>query len=113
MAKASSSDMEGVPSFEFNPKNDGQVEIQLSSPIADLENMLTESFAGQTKKMDEIYQEHNVGTLYISKNYKEALRRLEQKKLISVDPPADKRQNRDGKVTFGDNVLVTFASRST
>jgi three-Cys-motif partner protein len=107
MAKKSSLFIEGVPSFEYNP-----APIQLSlfdlGQINTLENMLIDEFAGQTLTMEEIYNQHNVGKRYISKNYKDALRKLEQQGQIMVDPPASKRRKQKGEITFGDAVRVTF-----
>jgi hypothetical protein len=61
--------------------------------------------------MKQIFQEHNVDTPYIEANYKTALRHLEQRGEIVVDPPAERRQVRNGIVTFADRVLVTFPPR--
>ncbi len=57
--------------------------------------------------MKNIYERHNVGRRFIAKNYKEALKNLEEKKATACDPPSAKRK----KDTFGDNVMVTFPNR--
>ena len=57
--------------------------------------------------MKNVYEKHNVGRRFIAKNYKDALRSLEDKKAIVCNPPSSKRK----KDTFGDNVMVTFPSR--
>jgi hypothetical protein len=62
--------------------------------------------------MIEVYGQHNVGTDYISTNYKDALNDLEEAGLIRADPPAAKRQKRNGKPTFGDGTKVTFPPRN-
>jgi len=113
MGKESSSFDQGVPSFAFNPIEKQLTMIRLfEKPMLDmLENLLLESFAGQTLKMRQIYIKHCVGTRYIESNYKEALRRLEKKDIIKADPPANKRQTRQGVVTFGNDVKVTFAKK--
>jgi len=107
MAKKSTIFTQGVPSFEYNP-----APIQLSlfdtKPLDDLENMLLDEFAGQTLTMEEIYNQHHVGKRYISKNYKEALKKLEQQGKIIADPPARQRKKQKGEITFGEQVRVTF-----
>ena len=109
MAKKSSIFTQGVPSFEYNQS---QAAIQLSlfdfQPIDDLENMLLDEFAGQTLTMEEIYNQHHVGKRYISKNYKEALKKLEQQGKIVADPSASQRRKQKGEITFGEQVRVTF-----
>lgn len=109
MAKESSSTEQGVPSFEYNIATLLQpLLFDLSRPLDDLENMLLDEFAGQTLTMEEIYNRHHVGKRYISKNYKDALRKLEQQGQIIVEPPASQRRKQKGEITFGDAVRVTF-----
>jgi three-Cys-motif partner protein len=107
MAKKSSIFTQGVPSFEYNP-----APIQLSlfdmGQLDALESMLLDEFAGQTLTMEEIYNQHHVGKRYISKNYKEALRKLEEQGKIIVHPPARERRKYKGEITFGEEVRVTF-----
>ncbi|NJL68428.1 MAG: three-Cys-motif partner protein TcmP [Microcoleus sp. SM1_3_4] len=109
MAKESSSTEQGVPLFEYNSATQYQpLLFELSRPLDDLENMLLNEFAGQTLTMKEIYNQHHVGKRYISKNYKEALRKLEQQGKIIAEPPATGRKKNKGEITFGDKVRVTF-----
>jgi three-Cys-motif partner protein len=109
MAKESSSANSGVPSFEYNPATTRFPTLfEFSRPLKDLEKMLLSDFAGRTLRMKKIYLEHNVGKPYISKNYKDVLRKMEIAGKISVDPPAPMRLKRKGEVSFGDDVLVTF-----
>ncbi|MDQ2096627.1 MAG: three-Cys-motif partner protein TcmP [Tychonema bourrellyi B0820] len=109
MAKESSSTEQGVPLFEYNSATQNQpLLFELSRPLDDLENMLSNEFAGQILTMEAIYNQHHVGKRYISKNYKEALRKLEQQGKIIVDPPASKRKKYKGEITFGEQVKVTF-----
>lgn len=108
MAKKSSIFDRGVPSFEYNPAPAIQLSLFDIKPPDELENMLLDEFAGQTLTMEEIYNQHNVGKRYISKNYKAALRKLEQQGKIIVDPPASTRKKSKGEITFADKVRVTF-----
>ncbi len=109
MAKESSEQAQGVPSFEYSPASSiFPLLFDLTTPLKDLEGMLLKEFAGQTLTMDEIYTRHNVGRPYIAVNYKAALRNLEAGKRVIVYPPAESRQKRKGEVTFAAHVQVTF-----
>jgi three-Cys-motif partner protein len=109
MAKESSSTEQGVPLFEYNAATQYQpLLFELSRPLDELENMLLNEFSGQTLTMEAIYNQHHVGKRYISKNYKEALRKLEEQGKIIVDPPASERRKIKGEITFADHVKVTF-----
>lgn len=108
MARESTSDEQGVPSFEYNPADflpKQTLLFRLSRPLEDLQDELVNTYRGRTMKMKDLYQDHNVDTPYIKKNYKEALKNLFEKGLIEAksekgDPP------RNG--TFGDSIIVTF-----
>ncbi|BCL34906.1 three-Cys-motif partner protein TcmP [Nostoc sp. MS1] len=109
MAKESSEQNQGVPSFEYSPATNMQpLLFELYRPLDELEGMLLDTFAGQTITMQEIYMQHNVGRRYIDKNYKAALNSLEAKGKIKAEPPANKRPKRKGEITFADSVTVTF-----
>jgi len=104
MAKESSSNEQGVPSFEYNPADVGNMQLnllsQLSRPLDDLEGMLLKDFAGKTLTMGEIYKIHNLDRRFIKKNYKDTLSKLEASGKIMVE--------KHRKNSFGDNVKVTF-----
>jgi three-Cys-motif partner protein len=112
MAKESSEQNQGVPSFEYNPATFRQpLLFELYRPLDELEAMILDTFAGQTITMSEIYTQHHVGKRYISKNYKAALNNLEAQGKITADPPANKRRKIRGEITFADHVKVTFPSK--
>ncbi len=105
MAKESSYQNQGVPSFEYNPATSRQLSLfESSTPLDDLEQMLLDEFASQTMSMEEIYIQHNVGRNYIKQNYQTALKNLESQGKITTEPPVNERR----KNTFGDSVKVTF-----
>lgn len=109
MAKQSSTKSQGVPSFEYNPATEKQpLLFDFTRPLDGLENLLLEEFNGQTISMMQIYQMHHIGKPYIKTNYKSALRNLEAKGEIIVNPPQEERKIRKGVVTFADRVEVTF-----
>lgn len=105
MARESSMFIDGVPSFEFNPAKIYQPSLLSHSlGLNDLQEMLLTTFAGQTLSMKEIYEKHNIGTPFIEKNYKEALKRLENSGQIEASPPAKQRP----RGTFSGTVRVRF-----
>ena len=109
MAQESSDSEQGVPSFEYTPATEKQLLLfGYSRPLDDLAEILLTEFAGRTMTMKQIFDRHNVGTRYISRNYKEILAKLESEGKIQTDPPASKRRKRKGEVTFADRVKVTF-----
>jgi len=104
MARESSSQTEGIPSFEYNPADFLPKQcllFQLSRPLNDLKEMLLKEFAGQTLTMRGIYEQHNVDTPYIKKNYKNVLLELEEEGKIAA--------SNHRKSTFGDSVIATFS----
>ena len=106
MASESSDAQQGVSSFEYNiapPRY--PLLYALYQPLDELENSILNEFAGKSMTMIEVYNQHNIGTRYIKKNYKDALLNLEAQKKISTHP-SKRRKN-----TFGDNVEVTFPSK--
>ncbi|MBD2384014.1 three-Cys-motif partner protein TcmP [Cylindrospermum sp. FACHB-282] len=112
MAKESSDENQGVPSFEYNPATFRQpLLFDFYRPLDDLEEMLLDKFAGQTISMLEVYDQHHVGKRYIGKNYKTALNNLEAKGKITAEPPANKRKKNKGEITFADSVKVIFPSK--
>jgi three-Cys-motif partner protein len=109
MAKESTTQAQGVPSFEYNLATIREpLLFELARPLDDLESMLLETFAGQTITMQEIFDRHHVGRQYIEANYKSALNNLESQNRLVAEPPASKRRKREGKVTFAPSVKVTF-----
>jgi hypothetical protein len=108
MAKESSLHEQGVPRFQYSPADKRfPLLFELNRPLDDLEDMLLAQFARQVLSMRNIYAKHNVGRRFIAKNYKDALKKLEEKKAIVCNPPSANRK----KDTFGDSVLVTFPTR--
>jgi len=112
MATESSGTEQGVPTFEYSPATQRQRRLfELSRPLDDLEGMLLEAFAGQTRTMNEIYEAHNYGRRYIDKNYKAVLTKMEMAGKITGNPSFEKRPKRNGEVTCADHVSFTFPKR--
>ena len=112
MWKYSSEYEDGVASFAYIPVNKEYEQLTLllsySRPLDELGQELLKKFSGKTLTLKEIFELHHIGTPFVKDNYKEALRRLEEKNLINTDPPMEKRKMRNGIRTFGDNTKVTF-----
>lgn len=103
MANESSNRNQGVATFEYNPADKrSPLLFELTRPIDDLAEMLLAQFAGQTLTMQEIFERHNIGTPFVSKNYKSVLLKLEQEGRIQANP------SKRPKGTFADRVVVTF-----
>ena len=69
-----------------------------------LKTSLCDTFAGQTLDLDTIFERHNPGTDYIMRNYRDALQELDRLGKTRTLP----RKVRSGKITFGDDVRITF-----
>jgi hypothetical protein len=109
MASESSKTEQGVASFEYNPADQrNPILFELTRPLDELEGMLQEEFAGQRLKMQEVYARHHIGRPYVKRNYKFALRHLEEEGKVVMRPAADKRIKRKGVVTVADEVEVIF-----
>ncbi|MBF9234620.1 three-Cys-motif partner protein TcmP [Microvirga alba] len=113
MARESSTEDQGVPSFAYSPA-DARCPLlfSLSQPLAGLADDLAIRFAGRTMTMKAVYEEHHVNRPFVIKNYKRVLGEMEAAGRIVADPPAAKRKPRAGQPTFGDNVRVTLPRRS-
>jgi three-Cys-motif partner protein len=104
MAKESSTEHQGVPSFEYNPATERYPLLHgFLRPLDDLADMLLADFAGQELPMWEIYERHSVDRPYIKRNYKQVLMKLEDEGKITVP------KHRRG--TFGDNVPARFLAK--
>jgi hypothetical protein len=103
MAKSSSEESQGVPSFTYSPAAGSAQGLlfDLNRPLDDLRGMLLDKFAGQTLSTRQIYEEHSVDTPYLARNYKSVLRTLEEEGKVKV---AGRKSDRG----FADHLLVSF-----
>jgi three-Cys-motif partner protein len=109
MARESSTEDQGVPSFAYSPA-DARTPLlfSLARPLEALADDLVETFAGRTMTMHEVYRAHHVDTPFIPRNYKQALSDLEVAGRITCSPAADKHKKYAGQPSFGDGVRVHF-----
>ena len=106
MAAESSLHEQGVPSFQYSPADTRfPLLFELNRPLDDLEDMLLAEFAGRTIAMKKIYERHHVGRRFIKRNYKDVLKKMQDKGVIHCEP------SKRPKGTFGDKVMVTFPRR--
>lgn len=115
MASKSSTNYQGVASFEhnlFDVGREGQACLfELVRPLDDLEQILLADFAGKTITFRRLYEQHSGDKPFGERNYKDVLLKLESEGTVRVEPPLGVRPRRRGQPTFGDNVEVTFPAR--
>ncbi len=105
MAAESSVVDEGVPSLSYSPADASMpLLFSLAQPMSKLRGMLLKDFAGQTLTLDKLYESHSVGKPYIKKNYREALKELEDAGKISATSVEGKRR----KGTYPSHVRIKF-----
>lgn len=107
MAEYSTYKYQNVATFEYNPHMCSH-DLFPPTPLDDLTKELINKFQGKTISVADIIKQHYVDTLYINSNYKEALLKLEFENKIKTNPPAENRKIMNGKLTMGDNVLISF-----
>jgi len=109
MAKYSSEETQGVPSFAYMPPSDEaqQLLLELNRPIDGLQGMLIKDFAGRTVTKREIYVKHSVDRPFLERNYAAALLALENGEEVEVYRPKGARKRQYGK-----NTKITFPERS-
>ena len=114
MAKESSTEDEGVPSFTCSPA-DVSMLLQFSlfepifQPMSQLRESLLNSFAGREIIFDEIYKVHSVDKPYIRKNYRKAIIKLEEDGVVSAYSSRGKRRGR----TYPSHVFIKFPESRT
>jgi three-Cys-motif partner protein len=108
MAEYSRKDEGDVPTYTFDPKPTMQLTLNFNRPLRELAGQLASEFQGRTVKVRDVYESHQEKTLFVRENYKDALRILEKEGRIEVDKSFEERRLVKGKVTLGDDRIVTF-----
>jgi three-Cys-motif partner protein len=99
MAKESSTEDEGVPSFAYSPADASMpLLFLLAQPREKLKADLQKSFAGEELNLQTLYERHSVDTPYIKKNYREALIQLEDDEAIAVRSTKGKRKAEPSRI---------------
>lgn len=114
MARESSTEDQGVPSFEYSPADERcPLLFSLNRPLDSLAESLLDRFAGRTMPMKKIFESHHIGTPFIERNYKRVLNEMEIAGQIIAQPCASARPMRSGDRTFAPTTLVTFPSKGS
>lgn len=110
MKDCSSEVIDGVGSWDFDPKDKKATPLSLFSPLDDLCDRLLEVFAGRTLTFKQVLDEEAAETQFTDTNYRDAVLRLEAEFRIDVDPQAHERRMQAGatKRTLPENTKLTF-----
>ena len=96
MAPESSSAPQGVPSFEYNPRDYSMLpSFELYQPPDELEKRLLADLGGRTLTMNQIYERpQRQQAVHQEKNYKQALQALYARGAIEAQPRTQARHLR-------------------
>lgn len=114
MAADSLCNPDGVPIYEYNSikySTSRQLRMfpeKFPNSLEDLIESLKKDFSQKRLTVKAICDEHQINKPYIERNYKEALKTMEERGLIKCNPPASKRPKRKGVLTIGNNTFVSF-----
>ena len=75
-------------------------------PLDSLGNDLLNSYKGRQLTVEQVFNNHQVGTPFVIQNYKEALRRLESEGRIICDP--SERRKIKGVKSMADSTNIIF-----
>jgi len=106
MAKASSSTIDGVASFEYNPNP--LLFLQDGRSVEALAESLAVDLAGGMMTVEQVFERHSPDTLYVMPNYRKALLRLEAEDRVTMSPAAANRRPYKGTPSLPEDVRVTF-----
>lgn len=94
----------GIIEFTYSDVPVDEPILLMNFEFERLKSSLCEMFKGQTVSMNAVFERHNPGTDYLSRNYRDALNELDRLGKVRTVP----RKVRSGKVTFGEDVRITF-----
>jgi three-Cys-motif partner protein len=97
MAKASSDEVEGVASFDFDPRDKDSEPSNLSffDGLYEVKERLLRTFK-ENSTFGEIIDSEEPITQYTDTNYRDALLELESDGSVEMDPPAERRRFQPG-----------------
>ena len=109
MNQASSEIIDGVGSWDFDPRNEGQ-QIPMFSGLDEVSQRLQAAFAGRTLTFAEIIEQEMACTHFTESNYRDALLELEAEGRIEVNPAAEMRPFQAGrrKRTMSNRTQIRF-----
>jgi len=102
----------GIPLFEWSPEEAEQLPLSLEIPgspsIPELKARILLKMRGKTIEAKRCYEEVTLLTSYLRKHFVQAVNELELERQVIIDKPRTQRQRRDGRLTLGDTVKLTF-----
>ena len=105
MYRESSEKVQGVASFEYNPAFGEQgILFEYARPLDELENRLLNEFSGQKITVQRLFDEHNIGKRYVMKNYKDVLRSMFDREIVTAYRENGKKITRG----FPEDIVVVF-----
>ena len=105
MAKESSTEDEGVPSFTYSPADASLLLLfSLTQPMSKLRESLLNHFEGQDVFLDYIYKTHSIDTPYVMKNYREVITKLEDDGVVTAYSTKGQRRGQ----TYPEHVRIRF-----
>ena len=110
MNDCSSEVIDGIGSWDFDPKDAKAKSLSLFSPLDEVCDRLLEVFAGRTLTFKELLDAEAPETQFTDTTYRDAVLRLEAEFRIEVDPPSQERRMQAGgtKRTLPENTKLTF-----
>jgi len=110
MNNCSSEVIDGIGSWDFDPKDEEPTTLPLFSPLDEVCDRLLEIFAGRTLTFSKLLCEEARETQYTDTAYRDAVLRLEAEFRIEVDPKCEMRRMQAGgeKRTLPGNTKLTF-----
>jgi len=110
MNQASSRIIDGVGSWDYDPRDQGIRQQELFAGLYEVRERVLSAFAGRTAAFDQIIEEEMASTRYTDSNYRDALLELESEGLLVMDPPAVERPMQAGGVkrTLPGRTRITF-----
>jgi len=99
--QSSSRDAFDVSSFEYNPSGQSSM-FRLAGSLPELEESLVNDYASQTRTAQDIFRQHSEGRMFVRRNYRHALLRLEAAGRVKCEP------GKRPSGTLAPRVRVTF-----
>jgi len=107
--KASSDQIDGVGSLDYDPHDAEPRNLCLFSPLVEVKQRLLQVFAGRTLAFDELVLAE-ADTRFTDTAYRNALLELEEEGRVRLDPPAQERRFQPGgeRRTLPGSTSITF-----
>jgi three-Cys-motif partner protein len=96
MNDCSSEVIDGIGSWDFDPKDAGASTLPLFSPLDEVCDRILEVFAARTVTFKRLLDEEAPETQYTDTTYRDAVLRLESEFRIEVDPQSQERRMQAG-----------------